>query len=93
VATGFACKFRSNSQRRGDNPSLVASSLGFATRPTAVRRAPYCSGCMMKEASSTTSGFTSTIMDVERASLTRKLEGLRRPPGFTGKAPAAPLGH
>ena len=21
---GFACKFRSNSQRRGDNPSLVA---------------------------------------------------------------------
>ena len=35
-------------------------------------------------------GFTSTIMDVERASLTRKLEGLRRPPGFTGKAPAGP---
>ena len=35
-------------------------------------------------------GFTSTIMDVERASLTRKLEGLRSPPGFTGKAPGGP---
>jgi ATP-dependent DNA ligase len=35
-------------------------------------------------------GFTSTIMDVERAGLTRKLEGLRRPPGFTGKAPGGP---
>ena len=35
-------------------------------------------------------GFTSTIMEVERASLTRKLEGLRRPPGFTGKAPGGP---
>jgi ATP-dependent DNA ligase len=35
-------------------------------------------------------GFTSTIVDVERASLTRKLEGLRRPRGFTGKAPAGP---
>ena len=35
-------------------------------------------------------GFTSTIMEVERASLTRKLEGLRRPQGFTGKAPGGP---
>ena len=35
-------------------------------------------------------GLTSTIMDVERASLTRKLEGLRRPSGFTGKAPGGP---
>jgi ATP-dependent DNA ligase len=35
-------------------------------------------------------GFTSTIMDVERANLTRKLEGLRGPPGFTGKAPGGP---
>jgi ATP-dependent DNA ligase len=35
-------------------------------------------------------GFTSTITDVERAALTRKLEKLRRPPGFTGKAPGGP---
>ncbi len=32
-------------------------------------------------------GFTSTISDKERASLTRRLEALRKPPGFTGKAP------
>lgn len=35
-------------------------------------------------------GFTSTITDVERAALTRKLEKLRKPPGFTGKAPGGP---
>jgi ATP-dependent DNA ligase len=35
-------------------------------------------------------GFTSTIMDVERASLTRRLEALRAPPGFSGKAPGGP---
>ena len=32
-------------------------------------------------------GFTSTISNVERAGLTRKLESLRQPPGFTGRAP------
>ncbi len=32
-------------------------------------------------------GFTSTIKDAERAELTRRLEALREPPGFTGKAP------
>jgi ATP-dependent DNA ligase len=32
-------------------------------------------------------GFTSTIKDAERAKLTRRLEALRQPPGFTGKAP------
>jgi ATP-dependent DNA ligase len=35
-------------------------------------------------------GFTSTITNAERAALTRKLEKLREPPGFTGDAPGAP---
>ncbi len=35
-------------------------------------------------------GFTSTITDAERPALTRKLERLRGPPGFTGKAPGGP---
>jgi ATP-dependent DNA ligase len=35
-------------------------------------------------------GFTSTIADAERARLTRRLEALREPPGFTGKAPGGP---
>jgi ATP-dependent DNA ligase len=32
-------------------------------------------------------GFTSTIANSERHSLTRRLEALRAPPGFTGRAP------
>ncbi|MDR6635935.1 ATP-dependent DNA ligase [Phyllobacterium sp. 1468] len=32
-------------------------------------------------------GFTSTIRDSERAALTKRLESLREPPGFTGKSP------
>src|SRR5574337_580818 len=35
-------------------------------------------------------GFTSTIADSERSSLTRRLEALRGPPGFTGRAPGGP---
>jgi ATP-dependent DNA ligase len=35
-------------------------------------------------------GFTSTITDSERGSLTRRLEALRGQPGFTGKAPGGP---
>lgn len=35
-------------------------------------------------------GFTSTISADERPALTRKLEALRKPPGFTGNAPGAP---
>ena len=35
-------------------------------------------------------GFTSAIRNEERASLTKKLEKLIRPPGFTGKAPGGP---
>jgi ATP-dependent DNA ligase len=35
-------------------------------------------------------GFTSTIKDEERQALTRKLEKLIAPPGFTGDAPGAP---
>jgi ATP-dependent DNA ligase len=35
-------------------------------------------------------GFTSTIRNAERAALTRKLEALREPPGFTGDAPGGP---
>jgi ATP-dependent DNA ligase len=35
-------------------------------------------------------GFTSTISDEERAALTVRLEALRAPPGFTGKAPGGP---
>jgi len=35
-------------------------------------------------------GFTSTITDAERSALTRQLEALRKPPGFTGKAPGGP---
>ncbi len=35
-------------------------------------------------------GFTATISGEERPSLTKRLEGLREPPGFTGKAPGGP---
>ncbi len=35
-------------------------------------------------------GFTSTIPNSERATLTRRLEGLRGRPGFSGKAPGGP---
>ena len=35
-------------------------------------------------------GFTPTIKDEERAALTKKLEKLIAPPGFTGDAPGAP---
>jgi len=34
-------------------------------------------------------GFTSTIATSDRVALTKKLENLRRPPGFTGRAPGA----
>jgi ATP-dependent DNA ligase len=35
-------------------------------------------------------GFTATISDEERPVLTRKLEAMREPPGFTGTAPGGP---
>lgn len=35
-------------------------------------------------------GFTSTISNDERLALTGRLEALREPPGFTGKAPGGP---
>jgi ATP-dependent DNA ligase len=35
-------------------------------------------------------GFTATIANNERAELTRRLEALREPPGFTGDAPGGP---
>lgn len=35
-------------------------------------------------------GFTSSIHQADRENLTRKLEGLVKPPGFTGKAPGGP---
>ncbi|HEY2419443.1 MAG TPA: ATP-dependent DNA ligase [Steroidobacteraceae bacterium] len=35
-------------------------------------------------------GYTSTITDQERPALTKRLEALRKPPGFTGKAPGGP---
>jgi ATP-dependent DNA ligase len=35
-------------------------------------------------------GFSSGIKDAEKAELTRKLEALVKPPGFTGKAPGGP---
>ena len=35
-------------------------------------------------------GFTSTIAEEDRSTLTRQLEALRSPPGFTGKAPGGP---
>jgi ATP-dependent DNA ligase len=35
-------------------------------------------------------GFTSTISDRERPALTKQLEALIEPPGFTGKAPGGP---
>jgi ATP-dependent DNA ligase len=35
-------------------------------------------------------GFTATIAEEERAALTRKIEALREPPGFTGRAPGGP---
>jgi ATP-dependent DNA ligase len=35
-------------------------------------------------------GFTSSIRSAERDSITKKLEGARKPPGFTGRAPGGP---
>ncbi len=35
-------------------------------------------------------GYTSSIHDEDRKSLTKKLEALLKPPGFTGKAPGGP---
>lgn len=35
-------------------------------------------------------GFTSSIREEDRASLTKKLEKMIKPPGFTGKAPGGP---
>lgn len=35
-------------------------------------------------------GFTSTISRLERPALTRRLEAIREPPGFTGRAPGGP---
>jgi ATP-dependent DNA ligase len=35
-------------------------------------------------------GFTSSFADLDRAELTKRLEGLRGGPGFTGKAPGGP---
>jgi ATP-dependent DNA ligase len=35
-------------------------------------------------------GFTSSIHDDERSALTKKVEGLIKPPGFTGKVPGGP---
>jgi ATP-dependent DNA ligase len=35
-------------------------------------------------------GFTSSIHEADRAKLTRKLERLIKPPGFTGRAPGGP---
>ena len=35
-------------------------------------------------------GYTSAITDEDRKALTAKLERLRRPPGFTGRAPGGP---
>jgi ATP-dependent DNA ligase len=35
-------------------------------------------------------GFTSSIKDEDRAALTKKLESMIKPPGFTGKAPGGP---
>jgi len=35
-------------------------------------------------------GFTSAISDAERPALTRRLEAIAGPPGFTGKAPGGP---
>jgi ATP-dependent DNA ligase len=35
-------------------------------------------------------GFTATLHDLDREALTRELEGLIEPPGFTGNAPGGP---
>jgi ATP-dependent DNA ligase len=35
-------------------------------------------------------GFTATITNAERPELTRRLQALRKPPGFTGDAPGGP---
>jgi ATP-dependent DNA ligase len=35
-------------------------------------------------------GFTSSIPAAERAELTKRLEALRKPPGFTGRSPGGP---
>ena len=35
-------------------------------------------------------GYTSSIKDIDRLELTKKLEGLRQTPGFTGRSPGGP---
>jgi ATP-dependent DNA ligase len=35
-------------------------------------------------------GFTASIKDENRPALTKKVEGILKPPGFTGKAPGGP---
>ena len=35
-------------------------------------------------------GFTSSIHDDDRSALTKRLQALIKPPGFTGKAPGGP---
>jgi ATP-dependent DNA ligase len=35
-------------------------------------------------------GYTSSIKDADRKALTKRLEDLRQPPGFTGRAPGGP---
>jgi ATP-dependent DNA ligase len=35
-------------------------------------------------------GFTSTLADLDRTALTKRLEAIREAPGFTGKAPGGP---
>jgi len=51
---------------------------------------PLLLGLYNKEGKLDHVGFTATLHDLDREALTRQLEGLIMPPGFTGNAPGGP---
>ena len=76
--------------RSSDCARPTAWSAASATQPAAARSARCCSVSTTMTASCDHVGFTATITDAERPALTKRLEALIAPPGFTGKAPGGP---
>ena len=63
---------------------------GFRYARTPARSGRCCSGSTTTRGGSITSGSRRRSRDVERPALTRRLEAMVEPPGFTGKAPGGP---
>ena len=66
----------------------VVGGFRYATRGRAV--GSLLLGLYNREGLLDHVGFTSGIAEAGRAALTKKLEALKEPPGFTGKAPGGP---